>query len=67
MSRCLRCGATSEWIEGKVKDEPPALMEAAKWVLETRDRICHPSEFLDAIEALRAAVGSTNDASVKPR
>ena len=42
------------------------VIEAAKWVLETRDRICHPSEFLDAIEALRAAVGSTNDASVKP-
>lgn len=22
MSKCLRCGATSEWIEGKVRDEP---------------------------------------------
>ena len=22
MSKCLRCGATSEWIQGKVPDEP---------------------------------------------
>lgn len=24
-ARCLRCGAGSEWIEGRVPDEPPAV------------------------------------------
>lgn len=27
MSRCLRCGAGSEWIEGKVPDQPKATSE----------------------------------------
>lgn len=29
MSKCLRCGAGSEWIQGKVPDEPKAGSELA--------------------------------------
>lgn len=29
MSRCLRCGATSEWIEGRVANEVATALESA--------------------------------------
>ncbi len=45
MSRCLRCGAGSEWLEGKVKNEPmnrpshPSLRRRVATVKEFRKRL----------------------------
>lgn len=51
MAKCLRCGAESEWIEGRVPDEQP---EAVEDLVEELYDLYHNSQL--SLDELRASL-----------
>lgn len=61
MARCLRCGATSEWIEGRTRREP-GVIELLRELNEIAGD--YRGEWPELADAVERVLGSTHSGEV---